>query len=211
MTVTLSPTDYSSHQPLSPRLRPTRRGHDVASIARQLLEGIGENPEREGLRETPDRFARAIRRLTSGYDQDPRDVVGSAIFEESTGSLVVVRNIEFYSMCEHHLLPFFGRMDVAYVPDGRVVGLSKVPRLIEVFARRLQLQERLTDQVAEAVDDVLAPKGVAVIAEASHLCMMMRGVEKQQSTTVTTAVRGTFVEDAASLDRVMRLMSDRSR
>jgi GTP cyclohydrolase I len=165
-------------------------------LASCLLKTIGEKPGREGLRDTPKRFAKAISFLTSGYAKKSEDLVGDAVFEEKAGELVLIKDIEFFSLCEHHILPFFGKAHVAYIPDGRIIGLSKVPRIVDMFARRLQVQERLTRQIAEELNRLLKPKGVAVFIEASHLCMMMRGVEKQSSTTVTKTVLGDFVGDA---------------
>ncbi|MGH7622986.1 MAG: GTP cyclohydrolase I FolE [Gemmatimonadaceae bacterium] len=169
---------------------------DFEALVRRELELLGEDPEREGLRRTPQRVANSLTWLTRGYDMDVRDVVGSAVFNETHSSMVMVRDIELYSLCEHHMLPFFGRAHIAYIPDGKIVGLSKLPRIVEMFARRLQVQERLTEQIAQAVQDVLEPKGVGVVIEAMHLCMMMRGVQKQNSQTVTSAVRGIFRNDA---------------
>jgi GTP cyclohydrolase I len=171
-----------------------------------MLELVGEDPARDGLLKTPERVERAMRWLTRGYDLDAADVIGDALFQESHQNMVVVRDIEFYSMCEHHMLPFFGKAHVAYIPDGRIVGLSKVARVVDVFARRLQVQERLTDQIAEALEDALAPRGVGVVLEASHFCMMMRGVEKQNSRTLTSALRGVFREDASTRDEFLRLV-----
>jgi GTP cyclohydrolase IA len=168
--------------------------HDLAGRFEQLVHQqlvlLGEDPERDGLRNTPARVARSMRWLTRGYAMRPADVVADAVFAERHESMVLVRDIEFYSMCEHHMLPFFGTVHIAYLPDEHIVGLSKLPRIVEVFARRLQVQERLTDQIASAVEDVLRPRGVGVVVEAMHLCMMMRGVEKQRSRTVTSALRG---------------------
>ena len=165
-----------------------------ASKVREILLALGEDPEREGLTKTPSRVDAAYRWLTRGYRMSVADVIGDAVFEETHESMILVRDIELYSMCEHHLLPFFGRAHVAYVPDGRIVGLSKLPRIVEVFARRLQVQERLTDQIADAVMEVLRPHGVGVVIEASHLCMVMRGVEKQNSKTVTKIGRASCRE-----------------
>ena len=165
---------------------------EMAALVRRQLQLIGEDPDREGLLMTPERVAKSLAWLTRGSNVDPRDAIGDALFEETHENMVMVRDIEIYSMCEHHMLPFFGKAHVAYIPDGRIVGLSKLPRLVEVFARRLQVQERLTEQVAAAIDDILKPKGVGVVIEAVHLCMMMRGVEKQNSRTITSALRGTF-------------------
>jgi GTP cyclohydrolase I len=173
-------------------------------VARQLAL-IGENPDRQGLTKTPERVATAMEWLTQGYRMSPADVVGDALFEESHQSMVLVRDIEMYSMCEHHMLPFFGKCHVAYIPNGKIVGLSKLPRIVEVFARRLQVQERLTEEIAQAIDDVLKPAGVGVVIEAVHLCMMMRGVEKQNSKTLTSALRGSFRDDARTRDEFLRL------
>ncbi|HTJ23895.1 MAG TPA: GTP cyclohydrolase I FolE [Gemmatimonadaceae bacterium] len=164
----------------------------LASLVRHQLELLGENPDRDGLLRTPERVAKSLAWLTHGYQLDAADVVGDAIFEEEHQSMILVRDIEMYSLCEHHMLPFFGKVHIAYIPNGRIVGLSKLPRLVEVFARRLQVQERLTEQLADAVDQVLQPRGVGVVIEAVHLCMMMRGVEKQNSKTITSALRGEF-------------------
>jgi len=160
-------------------------------VARQL-ELLGENPTREGLLRTPQRVADSLAWLTRGYTMDVNEVIGDAVFDEEHDNMVLVRDIEFYSMCEHHLLPFFGKAHIAYIPDGKIIGLWKLPRIVEMFARRLQVQERLTEQVADALQSVLQPRGVGVVLEAAHLCMMMRGVEKQNSQTTTSAVRGEF-------------------
>jgi GTP cyclohydrolase I len=164
-------------------------------LIRNLLTSLGEDPNREGLRRTPLRVAKAMDFLTSGYHSTVEEVIKGAIFTEECKEMVVVRGIEFYSLCEHHMLPFFGHAHVAYLPKGKVVGLSKVARVVDVFARRLQVQERLTNQVADALMEALDPHGVAVVMEASHTCMMMRGVQKQNSTTVSSAMRGTFEDD----------------
>ncbi len=178
----------------------------VKSLAvRRQIELIGEDPTRAGLVKTPQRVANALAWLTRGYELEARDVVGDAVFDEEHASMVMVRDIELYSMCEHHMLPFFGRAHIAYIPDGRIVGLSKLPRLVDIFARRLQVQERLTEQIADAIESVLAPQGVGVVIEAVHLCMMMRGVEKQNSKTITSAVRGVFRDDAKTRDEFLRL------
>ncbi len=170
-----------------------------------ILHELGEDPQRAGLQYTPKRVASSLRWLTRGYTMSVQDVIGEAVFEEPHESMVVVRDIEIYSLCEHHMLPFYGKAHIAYYPDGRIVGLSKIPRVLEVFARRLQVQERLTDQVADALMSVLEPKGVGVVIEAFHLCMMMRGVEKQNSKTVTSALRGIFLHDAKTRDEFLRL------
>jgi GTP cyclohydrolase I len=178
---------------------------EFEAIVHRTLELLGEDPEREGLKKTPQRVANSLTWLTRGYDMDVRDVVGDAVFNETHSSMVMVRDIELYSLCEHHMLPFFGRAHVAYIPDGKIVGLSKLPRIVDMFARRLQVQERLTEQIATAVQDVLAPKGVGVVIEAEHLCMMMRGVQKQNSQTVTSAVRGIFRNDARTREEFLSL------
>ena len=165
---------------------------ELAALVHRQLALIGEDPDRDGLQKTPERVARSLAWLTSGYQMNPRDVVGDALFDVAHENMVLVRDIDFYSMCEHHMLPFFGKVHIAYIPNGRVVGLSKLPRIVEVFARRLQVQERLTEEIAEAISDVLQPRGVGVVIEAQHLCMMMRGVEKQGSATITSALRGSF-------------------
>jgi GTP cyclohydrolase IA len=176
-----------------------------AELVRRQLALIGEDPEREGLVRTPDRVAKAMHFLTAGYDMTVEEIVGSALFEEEHENMVMVRDIELYSLCEHHMLPFFGKAHVAYIPNGRIVGLSKLPRIVEMFARRLQVQERLTEQVAKAIEDVLAPRGVGVVIEAFHMCMMMRGVEKQNSRTITSALRGVFRDDARTREEFLSL------
>jgi GTP cyclohydrolase IA len=177
----------------------------LARLVRQQLQLLGEDPDRDGLVKTPERVAQSLAWLTRGYDLDPAEVVGDAVFEEAHESMILVRDIEMYSLCEHHMLPFFGKVHIAYIPAGRIVGLSKLPRLVEVFARRLQVQERLTEQVADAIEEVLAPRGVGVVVEAVHLCMMMRGVEKQNSKTITSALRGTFRQCPMTRDEFFRL------
>jgi GTP cyclohydrolase I len=176
---------------------------------RTILTALGEDPERPGLLRTPARVENALRWLTRGYEMSVADAVGDAVFEENHQSMILVRDIELYSLCEHHLLPFFGRAHVAYIPDRRILGLSKLPRVVEVFARRLQLQERLSDQIADAIMDILQPHGVGVLIEATHLCMAMRGVEKQNSRTVTSAVRGIFRSDLRSREEFLRLVHGR--
>ena len=168
------------------------RGGSTQRIYRELLERMGEHPDRDGLVRTPERVERSMQFLTRGYGQTIEEVLHHALFDVDYDEMVIVRDVEFYSLCEHHLLPFFGKAHIAYVPRGKVIGLSKLPRLVDVFARRLQVQERLTRQVAEAITEAIAPQGVAVVMEAQHLCMMMRGVEKQQSLTTTSAMLGVF-------------------
>jgi GTP cyclohydrolase I len=186
------------------------RNPEFEGLVHRMIELIGENPAREGLLKTPERVANSLTWLTRGYDLDVTDVVGDAVFEEATSSMVMVRDIELYSLCEHHMLPFFGKAHIAYIPNGRIVGLSKLPRIVEVFARRLQVQERLTEQVAQAIEDVLAPQGVGVVIECFHLCMMMRGVQKQNSQTVTSAVRGLFRSDPRTREEFLSLAQSRS-
>jgi len=180
---------------------------DIRGEVTRILQAIGEDPARPALQRTPERVHEALHWLTRGYEMSVQDVVGTGVFEEKHEEMILVRDIELYSLCEHHLLPFFGRAHVAYIPNGRLIGLSKLPRIVEVFARRLQVQERLTDQVADAVMEVLRPQGVGVVIEAAHLCMMMRGVEKQNSRTVTSAVRGTFREDSRTRSEFLRLVA----
>jgi GTP cyclohydrolase I len=176
------------------------------SLVEQMLVRVGEDPNREGLRRTPLRVAKAMDFLTSGYDMSLEDIVNEAIFEDCCHEMVIVKDIEFYSLCEHHMLPFFGKAHVAYIPDGRIIGLSKVARLVDMFARRLQVQERITNQIADAMMEVLTPLGVGVVLEASHFCMMMRGVGKQNSATVTSAMRGSFQGDARTRAEFLELV-----
>lgn len=178
---------------------------EIEALVHRLLELLGEDPARPGLLETPRRVSRALQWLTHGYARTPEEEIGNAIFEEHHESMVLVKGIEVYSMCEHHMLPFFGQAHVAYIPAGRIVGLSKLARLVDVFARRLQVQERLTDQIADSLRDVLEPRGVGVSVQAKHLCMMMRGVEKQTSTTLTSAMRGSFASCGRVREEFMRL------
>ena len=188
------------------KARPAGDGDDeLAALVRRQLELIGENPAREGLLKTPARVASSLKWLTRGYDLAVADVVGDAIFEEQHDNMIMVRDIEVYSLCEHHMLPFFGKAHVAYIPNGRIIGLSKLPRVVDVFARRLQVQERMTEQIAQALTDILEPRGVGVVIEAYHLCMMMRGVQKQNSKTITSAVRGVFRDDYKTRDEFLRL------
>jgi GTP cyclohydrolase IA len=174
----------------------------------ELLQGIGEHVDREGLRRTPDRAARALEFLTQGYRQDLEEIINDAVFESEASEIILVKDIELYSLCEHHLLPFIGRVHVAYLPNGKVIGLSKVARIVDVFARRLQIQENLTTQIAESLMRCLEPSGVAVVVEAKHLCMMMRGVEKQNSVMKTSCLLGTFKEDARTRSEFLALLKD---
>lgn len=179
---------------------------EFEGLIRDMLLRLGEDPDRDGLRKTPLRVAKAMDFLTSGYQMTVEEVVHNAIFEEACEEMVMVKDIEFYSLCEHHVLPFFGRAHVAYLPKNKVIGLSKVARIVDVFARRLQVQERLTNQVADAMMEVMEPHGVAVVMEASHFCMMMRGVQKQSSSTITSAMRGTFRNDARTRAELLDLL-----
>jgi GTP cyclohydrolase I len=188
------PTNHTSHI------------DQLATLVHQQLALLGENPARDGLARTPERVAKSLSWLTRGYHEDLHEIVNGAVFEEQHESMVLVRDIELYSLCEHHMLPFFGKAHVAYIPNGRILGLSKVARVVDVFARRLQVQERLSDQIADALMEVLQPHGVGVVIEAQHLCMMMRGVEKQNSTTVTSAVRGVFRDSLITREEFLRLV-----
>jgi GTP cyclohydrolase IA len=178
----------------------------IADLVRKMLIELGEDPSREGLRRTPERYEKALRFLTSGYRQDPEKLLNGAMFTVRYDEMVVVRDIELYSLCEHHLLPFFGKCHVAYIPNDKVVGLSKIARMVNMFARRLQIQERLTSQIAMAIQDRLSPQGVGVIIEARHLCMVMRGVEKQHSTATTSAMLGAFRENKQTRDEFLSLV-----
>jgi len=178
----------------------------MQELIRQLLAELGEDPTREGLLNTPQRVEKSLRFLTSGYSADVDAVLNNALFTVDYNEMVIVKDIDFYSLCEHHLLPFFGRCHVAYIPQGRVIGLSKIPRLVEIFSRRLQIQERLTNQIAETVREKVRPLGVAVVMDASHLCMSMRGVEKQNSVAVTSAMLGVFREDARTRMEFLELI-----
>ncbi len=183
----------------------TQETDELQELVRRQLELIGEDAGREGLLKTPARVAASLKWLTRGYERNARQVIGDALFEECHANMIMVRDIELYSMCEHHMLPFYGKAHVAYIPKGRIVGLSKLPRVVDVFAQRLQVQERLTEQIAEALTDVLDPHGVGVVIEAYHLCMMMRGVQKQNSKTITSALRGVFRDDPKTRDEFLRL------
>ena len=178
----------------------------VSRSVRKILEALGEDPTRPGLLKTPDRVAKSYQFLLQGYTSCPAAIINSAIFEGSFSEMVLVKGIETFSLCEHHLLPFFGKTHVAYIPDGRIVGLSKIPRVVDAFARRLQVQERLTVQIRDALQDTLAPRGVAVVMEATHLCMVMRGVQKQHSVTTTSAMSGIFLHNASTREECLRLM-----
>ena len=179
---------------------------EMVETVRSLLTQLGEDTEREGLRKTPERVARSLAYLTEGYGLDPRAIVGDAIYEAEHDEMVVVRDVEVYSLCEHHLLPFYGRCHIAYLPKGKIVGLSKLARLVDAYARRLQVQERLTTEIANAIHDVLRPKGVGVVIEARHLCMMMRGVGKQNSLAVTSCMLGGFRTDARTRSEFLSLI-----
>ncbi len=178
----------------------------MTDLVRQLLAALGEDPDRDGLVETPRRVEKSLRFLTGGYRADVDEIINGALFSVTYNEMVIVRDIDMYSLCEHHLLPFFGKCHVAYIPDGKVIGLSKIPRVVDVFARRLQVQERLTTQVAETLMEKLKPLGVAVVIEATHLCMAMRGVEKQNSVTVTSAMRGVFHQDPRTRAEFLELI-----
>ena len=173
-----------------------------------IIHLLGEDKLREGLLKTPERAAKAMKFLTKGYEQDPKQILHSAMFEETYNEMVIVKDIELYSLCEHHMLPFFGKAHIAYIPNGHIVGLSKIPRVVDVFARRLQVQERLTEQILDCINDTLQPNGVAVVIEASHMCMMMRGVQKQNSNTTTSGFRGAF-KDTDTRNEFLKLISSR--
>jgi GTP cyclohydrolase I len=182
----------------------------VEEIVKTLLSEIGEDPQREGLVATPKRIAKAYEFLTSGYRQDIKKVLNKAIFNEKYDEMVLVKNIDFFSMCEHHMLPFYGKVHIAYIPNGKIVGLSKIPRIADVFARRLQVQERMTMQIAETIEEYLKPCGVAVVSEAFHMCMMMRGVEKQNSSATTSSMLGVFKEDARTRMEFLDLIAHKN-
>jgi GTP cyclohydrolase I len=191
--------------------RPTTLQQDMDApqferLVIEMLKHLGEDPEREGLQRTPLRVANAMAFLTSGYKVSVEKAVNNALFEEASEEMIIVRDIEFYSLCEHHILPFFGRAHIGYIPDGYIIGLSKVARVVDIFARRLQIQERMTTQIADAMMEVLQPKGVAVVTEANHFCMMMRGVQKQTSSAVSSAMRGCFRDDARTRQEFMHLI-----
>ena len=179
----------------------------IERLAEHILGILGEDIERDGLRQTPKRYARVMRELTQGYNQDPQEVLRSAMFDVSYDEMVIVKDIEVFSLCEHHMLPFFGRMHIAYIPQKKVIGLSKTARIVDIFARRLQIQERLTQQVAETIQGAIQPAGVGVVCEAQHLCMMMRGVEKQHSATITSAMLGVFRDNPKTREEFLSLVS----
>lgn len=181
---------------------------DVKDRYKQIIEDLGENATREGLLKTPERAAKAMQFLTQGYHQDAAEILKSAMFKESYNEMVIVKDIELYSLCEHHILPFFGKAHIAYIPNGHIVGLSKLPRIVDVFARRLQVQERLTEQILDCINDTLKPQGVAVVIEAAHMCMMMRGVQKQNSVTTTSGFRGQFVKEETR-NEFLKLISEK--
>ena len=188
----------------------SNNGTDLSGVAfpdlvAEMIRRLGDDPSREGMRKTPERVADSMQFLTRGFNMTAEEAVGEAIFEEQHHNMVLVKDIEMYSLCEHHMLPFFGKVHVAYIPDGRIMGISKAARLVEVYARRFQVQERLTEQIAQALWDIIQPQGVGVIVEAYHLCMMMRGVEKQNSKTLTSAMRGVFLDDQRTRDEFLRL------
>ena len=178
----------------------------LTELVQHMLAELGEDASRQGLQRTPERVAKSLAELTAGSTQTVADVVGQGVFDEDCSEMVVVKDIEFYSLCEHHMLPFFGRVHVAYIPDGKIIGLSKIPRIVDVFARRLQVQERMTVQIAEALQEVLAPEGVGVVVDASHLCMMMRGVQKQNSSTTTSCLLGRFRTDPRTRSEFLDLV-----
>ncbi len=183
----------------------------IAAHMKEVIRELGEDPGRDGLIRTPERVEKALRYLTSGYSVDVNQIVNDALFDVEYDEMVIVRDIEFFSMCEHHMLPFFGKMHVAYLPDAKVIGLSKIPRIVDAFARRLQIQERLTQQVAETIQNLIHPRGVAVICEARHFCMMMRGVEKQHSGAITSAMLGAFRDNKETRNELLSLIGQRAR
>jgi GTP cyclohydrolase I len=189
--------------------KPDPAGDPIESHVEAILESLGEDPRRDGLLKTPHRVAKAMRFFAKGYQEDPAAILNGALFDVDYDEMVLVKDIDFYSLCEHHMVPFFGRVHVAYIPKGKVVGLSKIPRTVEIFARRLQVQERFTMQIAQTIESVLKPKGVGVVVEAKHLCMMMRGVEKQNSFAITSSLRGTFESDPKTRSEFIELIRHR--
>jgi GTP cyclohydrolase I len=192
------------------QMKPAAARGSIAKNMREIIAELGENPDRDGLLRTPERVEKALQYLTSGYTADLDQIVNDALFDVNYDEVVVVRDIEFFSMCEHHMLPFFGKMHVAYLPDKKVIGLSKIPRIVDVFARRLQIQERLTQEVADSIQKLIQPRGVAVICEARHFCMMMRGVEKQHSGAITSAMLGAFRNNQGTRNELLSLLTQRS-
>ncbi len=178
----------------------------MENLVKKLLMNIGENPNREGLKSTPKRVSNTYKYLTSGYNIDIKDVINKAIYHENIDDMIVIKDIEFYSLCEHHIIPFFGKVHIGYIPNGKIIGLSKLPRIVEVYSKRLQLQERLSNNIATAINDILTPKGVGVIIEAKHLCMMMRGIEKQNSVTISSSMLGLFKEDPKTRNEFLSLV-----
>lgn len=185
----------------------SHKNEKMEGLITEVLELVGENPDREGLAKTPARVAKAYEYIFGGYDKNPKEILNDALFESGSTEMVVVRDIEFYSMCEHHILPFFGRVHVAYIPNGKVVGLSKIPRVVDIFARRLQIQEKLTEQIADALMETINPKGVGVVISARHMCMEMRGVEKMHSSTTTSALRGIFMKEAKTREEFYSIIN----
>ncbi len=202
----MAPRKPPGDTPSTPKPSGDLAGASLEALVLETLRRLGEDPTREGLARTPKRVAESLKYLTAGHAKVPRDVLNGAVFEHEADEMIVVRDIELYSMCEHHMLPFFGRAHVAYLPQGRIIGLSKIPRVVDCFARRLQVQERLTMQIAKAIEEILTPGGVGVVIEASHLCMMMRGVEKQNSKTVTSCMLGRFRRDARTRQEFLDIL-----
>ena len=205
MTLSISPDDIRN-QIISTKAKAPVSDEDMQQAVRTLLLGLGEDPDREGLRDTPKRVVKALKFLTSGYHQSLDDLLNGAVFHEDANEMVLIRDIDLFSSCEHHILPILGRAHVAYIPNGKVIGLSKIARICEMYARRLQVQERLTQQIANALQGLLQPQGVAVVVEASHMCMVMRGVQKPGSWTVTSAMQGVFADDARTRQEFMDLI-----
>ncbi len=203
----MTSTDFTNYSKVEKYNKETTQ--DIADFYTDILSKLGEDPDREGLAKTPERVAKALQFLTSGYKQDAAKILRGAMFKEDYSEMVIVKDIELYSMCEHHILPFFGKAHIAYIPNGYIVGLSKIPRIVDVFARRLQVQERLTQQILDSIQDTLKPLGVAVVIEARHMCMMMRGVQKQNSATTTSAFTGVFKDDEKTRNEFLKLISSR--
>jgi GTP cyclohydrolase IA len=198
-----------SPAPTEPATKPTLTSASFEDLVREMIVRLGEDPAREGLVRTPERARKAMQFLTKGYNEDPEALLKGALFHEKYDAMVIVKDVEMFSLCEHHMLPFFGKVHVAYIPNGRVLGLSKIPRLVELFSRRLQIQERLTTQIAETIQRVIEPQGVAVVIEARHLCMMMRGVEKQHSAAVTSSMLGCFRDEQETRQEFLSLIRQR--